>query len=118
MRSAQCPFQLALFPRCTSGFRFDRTRAALTKSVLRAARLLGLTDVLLATALGLEGADFTRLSQGTYLLDPDTSEGLRALQLVQICIALDSVVGTAPLKLQAWMCSHNESLGAAPMGRI
>lgn len=86
--------------------------------MLRAARLLGLTDVLLATALGLEAADFTRLSQGTYLLDPDTSEGLRALQLVQICIALDSVVGTAPLKLQAWMCSHNESLGAAPMGRI
>lgn len=51
------------------------TRAAWTKSVFRAARLLGLTDVLLATALGLEAADFTRLSQGTYLLDPDTPRG-------------------------------------------
>lgn len=112
------PFGLRSFQGIPVDSTSIETRAALTKSVLRAARLLELTDVLLATALGLEAADFTRLTHGTYLLDPDTPEGRRALQLVQICIALDSVVGTDPLKLQAWMCSHNESLGAVPMVRI
>lgn len=93
-------------------------RAALTKSVLRASRFLGLTDAVLASALGLETADFTSLTQGTYSVDPNTSEGRRALQLVQLYIALGSVVGADPLQLQAWMCSHNESLGASPMNRI
>lgn len=93
-------------------------RAVLTKSVLRASRVLGLTEACLASALGIAVADLAHLVQGTRTLDPETTEGRRALKLVQICIALDCLVGGEPSLIQAWMQSNNESLRAIPLRLI
>jgi len=94
------------------------TEAVLAKSVINASRWLGLADVALANVLGLTEAEVARMAQGTRLLNPESSEGSKALQLVQLCRTLEALVGSDPQMLQAWMRSHNEALGGIPQRRI
>lgn len=94
------------------------TEAVLAKSVINASRWLGLADAALANTLGLTEAEVARMAQGTRFLNPESSEGCKALQLVRLYRALDALVGMEQQTVQVWMRSHNEALGDTPQRRI
>lgn len=94
------------------------TEAVLAKSVINASRWLGMADAALANTLGLTEAEVACMAQGTRLLNPESREGRKALQLVRLYRALDALVGMEQQKVQAWMSTHNEALGDIPQRRI
>lgn len=94
------------------------TSQVLTKAVLSASHLLGLDDSALANAIGLNSAELSRLAQGVRSLEPNSTEGLRALQLIQLSRVLGMRVGMECRQLRAWMHSYNQALGGVPEGVI
>ncbi|HYX65452.1 MAG TPA: antitoxin Xre-like helix-turn-helix domain-containing protein, partial [Burkholderiales bacterium] len=58
--------------------------AVLTKAVLRAADLLGLSSRALARILGVSEASVSRLVSGSRAIDPASKEGELALLLVRV----------------------------------
>ena len=89
--------------------------AVLTKAVLRAAELLGLSSRTLARILGVSEASVSRLFSGTRTIDPASKEGELALLLVRVYRSLDALVGTDPAQRKAWLTSPNRALNARPI---
>lgn len=88
--------------------------AVLSKAVVRAARLLGLTQRDVAAALGISEATASRLFGGRYALSPDhAKEWELALLLVRAFRALDALWGHEETARQ-WLASPNLSLGGPP----
>jgi len=94
--------------------RAPASAAVLSKAVVRAARLLDLTQRDVASALGISEATTSRLFGGKYLLSPDhAKEWELALLLVRLFRSLDALWGheeTARL----WLTSPNLALGGRP----
>ena len=67
--------------------------AVLTKALLRAADLLGLSSRVLARILGVSEASVSRLASGARTIDPASKEGELALLLVRVYRSLDALVG-------------------------
>jgi predicted transcriptional regulator len=88
--------------------------AVLTKSVLRAADLLGLSSAALARILGVSEASVSRLVSGTRTIDPQSKEGELALLLVRVYRSLDALVGTDATQRKAWLESYNRALNGRP----
>ena len=88
--------------------------AVLTKAVLRAAQMLGLSSASLARILGVSEASISRLATGTRAIDPKGKEGELALLLVRVYRSLDALVGTDAAQRKAWLHSHNRALNARP----
>lgn len=89
--------------------------AVLTKAVLRAAGLLGLSNASLSAILGVSEASISRLSGGTRVIDPESKEGELALLLVRAYRSLDALVGSDEAARRAWLTSHNHALNARPV---
>jgi transcriptional regulator with XRE-family HTH domain len=86
----------------------------LSKAVVRAADLLGLSQSALAEVLGLSRATVSRLVAGAYVLDPGRrKEWELALLFVRVFRSLDAVAGHGP-PAREWMAGHNLALGARP----
>ena len=66
----------------------------LTKALLRATELLGLSSAVLARVLGVSEASVSRLTSGARTVDPQSKEGELALLLVRVYRSLDALVGT------------------------
>ena len=77
--------------------------AVLTKALLRASSLLGLSASTLARVLGVSEASISRLSSGARTLEPASKEGELALLLVRAYRSLDALVGTDAGQRIAWM---------------
>lgn len=90
----------------------------LSKAVLRAAELLGLSSALLARVLGVSEASVSRLSTGARTLDPQSKEGELALLLVRVYRSLDALVGTDASQRHAWLHGHNRALNGRPIDLI
>jgi plasmid maintenance system antidote protein VapI len=90
----------------------------LTKSVLRAAGLLGLSSAALARVLGVSEASISRLASGTRTIDPASKEGELALILVRVYRSLDALVGTDDAQRKAWMAGYNRALNGKPLDLI
>jgi len=88
--------------------------AILSKAVLRAAQMLGLSSASLARILGVSEASISRLAAGTRAIDPKGKEGELALLLVRVYRSLDALVGTDAAQRKAWLHSHNRALNARP----
>jgi len=88
--------------------------AVLSKAVLRAAQMLGLSSASLARILGVSEASISRLAAGTRAIDPKGKEGELALLLVRVYRSLDALVGTDAAQRKAWLHSHNRALNARP----
>lgn len=91
--------------------------AVLTKSVLNAARLLGLRNRDLAAVLGASEASVSRLTSGR-LIEPESKEGELALLLLRLFRSLDALVGGEEVKARAWLHAENAHLGGIPAHRI
>jgi uncharacterized protein (DUF2384 family) len=89
--------------------------AVLTKAVLRAAELLGLSSRALARILGVSEASVSRLVSGSRTIDPVSKEGELALLLVRVYRSLDALVGTDAAQRKAWLESPNRALNGRPI---
>lgn len=87
----------------------------LTKAVLRAAELLGLSSRALARILGVSEASVSRLASGSRAVDPASKEGELALLLVRVYRSLDALVGTDAARRKAWLESPNRALNGRPI---
>ena len=92
--------------------------AVLTKSLLRASLLLGLSGATLARVLGVSEASISRLASGARMLDPSSKEGELALLLVRTYRSLDALVGTDAAQRMAWMSGFNRALSGTPADLI
>lgn len=92
--------------------------AVLTKSLLRASLLLGLSGATLARVLGVSEASISRLASGARMLDPSSKEGELALLLVRTYRSLDALVGTDAAQRMAWMSGFNRALNGTPADLI
>ncbi len=92
--------------------------STLTKAVVRAAALLGLTQAALADVLGMSGATASRLVGGSYALQPARKrEWEFALLFVRLYRSLDAIVGNER-DAQTWLRNDNHALGARPLDLI
>jgi transcriptional regulator with XRE-family HTH domain len=92
--------------------------AVLTKALLRASLLLGLSGATLARVLGVSEASISRLASGARMLDPSSKEGELALLLVRTYRSLDALVGTDAAQRMAWMSGFNRALNGTPADLI
>lgn len=92
--------------------------AVLTKAVLRASGLLGLSNATLARVLGVSEASISRLATGARFISPSTKEGELALLLVRTYRSLDALVGTDAAMRKAWLGGFNRALNAKPIEMI
>jgi plasmid maintenance system antidote protein VapI len=88
--------------------------AVLTKALLRAAELLGLSSARLARVLGVSEASISRLVTGARSIDPASKEGELALILVRVYRSLDALVGAEQAHRKAWMSGYNRALNGKP----
>lgn len=89
--------------------------AVLSKAVLRAAELLGLSSRALARILGISEASVSRLVSGSRTIDPASKEGELALLLVRVYRSLDALVGTDAAQRKAWLESPSQALNGRPI---
>jgi len=92
--------------------------AVLTKALLRATELLGLSSAVLARVLGVSEASVSRLTSGARTVDPQSKEGELALLLVRVYRSLDALVGTDATQRHAWLHGHNRALNARPIDLV
>lgn len=87
----------------------------LTKATLRAAQLLGLEDIELARALGIDAKTLGDLRSGAAMLQHESAIGKRCLSLIRVHQALNNLVGGNPAQIQLWLRSRNSGIGAEPI---
>jgi transcriptional regulator with XRE-family HTH domain len=88
--------------------------AVLSKAVVRAAKLLDLTQRDVSVALGVSEATVSRLFSGKYLLSPDRAkEWELARLLVRMFRSLDALWGHDEAA-RLWLGSDNLALAARP----
>lgn len=92
--------------------------AVLTKALLRAADLLGLSNATLACVLGVSEASISRLGTGARKIDPASKEGELALILIRVYRSLDALVGADDALRRAWMGGYNRALNGKPLELI
>jgi uncharacterized protein (DUF2384 family) len=88
--------------------------AVLSKAVVRAARLLGLTQRDVAAALGISEATTSRMFAGKYVLSRERAkEWELAVLLVRLFRSLDALWGHEA-SARTWLTSENLALGGRP----
>jgi uncharacterized protein (DUF2384 family) len=89
--------------------------AVLTKAVARAARLLGISQATVASALGISAPTASRMFAGNYVLDRGKKEWELATLFVRLFRSLDSIVGGNDEAARSWLTSANRALGTKPI---
>jgi len=92
--------------------------AVLSKAVVRAAGMLGLSGRELARVLGLSEAAVSRLRRGNWQLKEGSKEFELAVLLVRLFRSLDALLGADAAAMRAWMRAPNLALRAVPAERI
>jgi DNA-binding XRE family transcriptional regulator len=92
--------------------------AVLTKAVVRASGLLGLSQQQLAQVLGLSRPTVTRMGLGSYRLAPSQPKSWELATLfVRMFRSLDALLGHEGAA-RAWLEGPNTDLGARPLELI
>ena len=86
--------------------------AVLTKALLNAGRLLGLSQSEIGLVVGRERTSLRRD------LDPDSKSGELALLLIRAYRSLHALVGGDPAALKHWMNTANRHTGGVPREQI
>ncbi|MDA8249639.1 MAG: MbcA/ParS/Xre antitoxin family protein [Rhodospirillales bacterium] len=89
-----------------------------SKAVVRAADLLGLTNAALARTIGVSEATASRLRAGTYALESGTKPYELSLLVIRLFRSLDAVVGGDEASLRSWMVAANRALGGVPRDQV
>ena len=92
--------------------------AVLTKAVVKAAKLLDISQARVAETLGVSEATASRMYSGKYVLEPGRGkEWELAALLVRVFRSLDSILASED-RAKAWLRSENTALGARPIELI
>lgn len=86
------------------------------KAALRAARILGLTNVAVAGVLGISESQVSRLDRGKASLDGKPLE--LALLLIRVFRSLSGIVGPDDAAAASWMRAYNTALRGRPCDLI
>lgn len=90
----------------------------LSKAVIRAAGLLGLSQAAIADILGLSASTVSRLFSGSYRLQPERKkEWELALLFVRLFRSLDAILGHGD-QARAWLKGDNLALDGKPIELI
>jgi DNA-binding XRE family transcriptional regulator len=93
--------------------------AVISKAVINAAKLLGLSQAKLAQILGISKTTVSRLHTDSYLLSPEKKEWESALLLVRLFRSLNAIVGGNAADARRWLNSNNHALaGKKPVDSI
>jgi len=92
--------------------------AVVTRAVLRAADLLGVSNKGLARVVGLSEASVSRMGTGGYTLAPGDKPYELAVLFIRFYRALDAIVHGDAAVARAWMTSPNAALGGTPAALI
>jgi Protein of unknown function (DUF2384) len=92
--------------------------AVVTKSAMRAAARLAVSNRSLARILGVSEATVSRMGAGTYLLKTDDKAFELALMFVRLFRSLDSLSGGDEQTSRAWLRNDNLALGGVPVALI
>ena len=92
--------------------------AVLTKATLRSATLLGLSNAVLARAVGLSEASISRMSSGAKLFEVGSKPAELAALVIRVYRSLDALVGNSQEHRRLWMASFNRALNAMPKDAI
>jgi hypothetical protein len=84
----------------------------LSRAVVRAGDLLGLTQKQLAQILGVSAASVSRLPERA--IDPESKEGELAVLLLRMFRSLDALLGGDAQKCRAWFHAENHHLKGVP----
>jgi len=90
----------------------------LAKAVVKAARLLDVTNTQLAEVLGVSQASVSRIASGQREIPAGGKERQLALLFLRMFRSLDALVGGHKDKAQAWLHARNAHLGDVPAARI
>lgn len=94
--------------------RSPAAQQTLTRAVLNSAEFLDISQIELASVLGVSPATVSRMTSGRYLLQPDRKEWQLAALFVRLFRSLDSITGGRDDLSRAWLRSHNRALMAVP----
>jgi hypothetical protein len=92
--------------------------AVLTKATLRSAGLLGLSNSVLARAVGLSEASISRMSSGAKAFEVGSKPAELAALVIRVYRSLDALVGNSEEHRRVWMTSYNRALNATPKDAI
>jgi hypothetical protein len=92
--------------------------AVLTKATLRSAGLLGLSNSVLARAVGLSEASISRMSSGAKTFEVGSKPSELAALVIRVYRSLDALVGNSEEHRRLWMASFNRALNATPKDAI
>ncbi len=84
--------------------------AVISKAVINAAKLLGLSQAKLAQILGVSKSTVSRLHTDSYFLSPEKKEWELALLLVRLFRSLNAIVGGTAEDARRWLNSNNHAL--------
>jgi hypothetical protein len=88
--------------------------AVLTKAVVRAAGILGLSQKDLTQIIGISPATASRVWKGTRAIEPRSKEGELALLFLRMFRSLDALIGGDAEKTRQWLRAENGHLGGTP----
>lgn len=92
--------------------------AVLTKSVLRAAEQLAITNRVLARVIGLSEATVSRMRAGDYELQHGQKPFELAVLFVRLFRSLDAIAGGDRTTSSAWLHNPNRALADRPLSLI
>ena len=92
--------------------------AVLTKALLRAAGLLGLSNAIVARVVGVSESHVSRMAKGERELEVGTKPAELAALLLRVYRSLDALVGNDERHRKEWMTSFNRAFNEAPKDAI
>ena len=92
--------------------------AVLTRALLRATAILGLSQKDAARIIGVSAATMSRLASAGSGLQAASKEGECALLLIRIFRAVDALLGGKESDVRAWFHAPNTHLGGIPAARV
>jgi len=94
------------------------SEAVLTRALLRAAAIFGLSQKDTSRILGVSTATMSRIAAAGLGLQPASKPGECALLLIRIFRALDALLGGKENDVRAWFHAPNSHLGGIPAARV
>lgn len=99
--------------------RSDQSQAeVVTKAALRAAKLLCLSNKILANILGVSEATVSRMKRGGYSLQKGQKPFELAVLFIRLYRSLDAIVAGDDAIARSWLRNENLVLGEKPITRV
>ena len=92
--------------------------AVLSRAAVRAATLLGISQLVLADIIGVSPATMSRIASGRKQLEPGSKPWQLAALFLRLFRDLDAIVGSNDAAASAWMRGQHLALGGVPLDLV